>query len=55
MKADDIEIVYKAIREYGDDFWTKNDEDHGSNIYLFENILTYVNQAGYDLKLIKLE
>ena len=57
MKEEDIKIVYKAIETFGDSFWTDFDQVEGlaSNNYLFDDIVKYVNQLGYDLKLEKLE
>jgi len=61
MKKEEIEVVYNAIKLFGDGFWTEFpvclDEDNAliSNMYLFDDILEFVNEAGYDLKLVKLE
>jgi len=50
LNEKEIEIVHKAIKRYGDDFWQEPD-----NEYLFDDILNCLNKAGYDLKLIKKE
>ena len=57
MKEEDIKIVHEAIKTFGDSFWTDFDQVEGlaSNNYLFDDIIKYVNQLGYDLKLEKLE
>ena len=57
MKEEDIKIVHEAIKTFGDSFWTDFDQVEGlaSNNYLFDDIIKYVNQAGYDLKLEELE
>ena len=57
MKEEEIKIVHEAIKTFGDSFWTDIDQVEGlaSNNYLFDDIIKYVNQMGYDLKLEKLE
>jgi hypothetical protein len=58
MLKEEIEIVHKAIEIFGDDFWTEGKEISEvivSNKHLFDEIVTYVNKHGYDLKLTKLE
>ena len=53
MKEEEIQIVHKAIEQFGDSFWNeKPDEDMVSNKYLFNDILSYINKAGYDFQLI---
>ena len=53
MNKPEIDIVYDCITEFGDEFWNEEpDEDMVSNKYLFNDILTYVNKAGYDFQLI---
>ena len=51
-------VVYDALRRHGDSFWTSEDctpghIDCGSNIHLFEDILSAVKLLGYDLKIVK--
>jgi hypothetical protein len=57
MREEEIKIVHEAIKQFGDSFWTDFDEVEGlaTNNYLFNDIVKYVNQMGYDLKLEKLE
>lgn len=57
MKEEEIKLVHEAIKKFGDSFWTDFDQVEGlaSNDYLFNDIIKYVNQMGYDLKLEKLE
>ena len=64
MKQEEIEIVYEAIEKFGDSFWNDTEiylDDKSntpvivSNKHLFDDIIKYIKQAGYDLKLVKLE
>lgn len=62
MTKEETEIVYTAIKDFGDGFWndigiySENDiPTVVSNKHLFDDIINYVKQAGYDLKLVKLE
>lgn len=57
MNNSDMKIVHECIDKFGDSFWKDFDEVEGlvSNKYLFDDIIKYVNKAGYDLQLIKLE
>ena len=64
MKAEDIKIVHEALEEFGDDFWKEipgeigrdmNEIEEVSNTYLFNEIVSCVNKAGYDLVLVKIE
>jgi len=57
MKKEEIETVRNAIKEFGDGFWTDQAEVEGTvaNDSLFDEIITFVNKAGYDLKLERLQ
>lgn len=48
MKKEDIKKVRSLVQKYGDGFWSEKDND-----YLFEDIVSAVNKAGYDLILVK--
>ena len=50
MEKEEKEKVYQAIKNHGDSFW--NDSEHGWNGYLFEDILSYLEKDGLDLKLV---
>lgn len=57
MRKEEIEFVKKAIKEFGDGFWTEKpeDEETSSNDSLFDEIVSFVNKAGYDLRLERLK
>ena len=55
MKREDINKVKACIRKYGDSFWTDKERGTSSNDELFNDIISAVNKAGYDLTLIKRE
>lgn len=56
MNKPEIDIVHECIEAFGDGFWTETpDEGTVSNTHLFDDILAYINAAGYDLQLIKVE
>ena len=58
MNTPEIKIVHECIAAFGDGFWTEKAEANDetvSNIHLFDDILAYINAAGYDLQLIKVE
>ena len=62
MEVEDIKTVHKALEEFGDDFWREIPSEVGrdlniveevSNTYLFDEIVSCINKAGYDLILVK--
>jgi hypothetical protein len=56
LNKPEIDIVHEAIKTLGDSFWNETpDEGMVSNAHLFDDILAYINAAGYDLQLIKVE
>ena len=56
MKVSDMKIVYKCITKFGDGFWNEKPKNGTTtNKCLCIEILEYINKAGYDLQLIKLE
>jgi hypothetical protein len=62
MKTQEIIIIKNCLSKYGDDFWKDDNielqlEDGviSSNVELIYDIISTVNKAGYDLKLIKLK
>jgi len=57
MTKEELKIVHEAIEQFGDSFWKDINEVEGleGNKYLFDEIITYVNKHGYDLKLEKSE
>lgn len=52
MKKEELEIIYKIIKENGDSFWNDEIGETGWNGYLFEEILDMLAKKGYDLKLV---
>ena len=50
MEDEEIKLVHRIIRKYGDSFWQEE-----NNEYLFDDILSMLQQAGYDLKLVRIK
>jgi len=51
MNNRDRQIVYEAIRKYGDDFWNDTETPDGWNAFLFDEILAMLRKAGFTLEL----
>ena len=57
MKQGDIDIVKLAIEKHGDGFWNDEPEEDAIIVSnrdgLFNEILSFLNKEGLDLKLIQ--
>ena len=56
MERGEADIVKLAIQKHGDDFWNNEPEgeEFDSNTLLFDDIVSFLNKEGLDLKLVKL-
>jgi len=48
MDKNEIEKVHEVIKERGDSFWNVE-----GNEELFDEVVSMLNEVGYDLKLVK--
>ncbi|MCW3134552.1 MAG: hypothetical protein N2V78_09520 [Methanophagales archaeon] len=52
MKKEELEIIYKIIKENAESFWNDEIGETGWNGYVFDERLAMLAKKGYDLKLV---